>query len=162
MSSKRDYYEVLGVPRGADEDELKRAYRNKARQYHPDINKEPEAEERFKEVNQAYEILSDGDKRARYDRFGHAGVEGNSAGGAGYGFGGRSPFEDIFESFFGDMGGATTSRRPLLSCTQRGRLDAVPAPPPLRPYAPAPLLPSTPSSQLESRPHVRTYNPPLP
>jgi molecular chaperone DnaJ len=112
VSSKRDYYEVLGVPRSAGEDELKRAYRSQARKYHPDINKEPEAEERFKEINEAYEILSDGDRRARYDRFGHAGVEGSSAGGAGFGFGGRSPFEDIFESFFGDMGGATTSRRP--------------------------------------------------
>jgi molecular chaperone DnaJ len=112
VSSKRDYYEVLGVTRSASEDELKRAYRSKAREYHPDINKATEAEERFKEINEAYEVLSDGDKRARYDRFGHAGVDTNGMGGAGFGFGGRSPFEDIFESFFGDMGGATTSRRP--------------------------------------------------
>jgi molecular chaperone DnaJ len=112
VSSKRDFYEVLGVPRSASEDDLKRAYRSQARKYHPDINKEPEAEERFKEINEAYEILSDSDKRARYDRFGHAGVESNGAGAGGFGFGGRSPFEDIFESFFGDMGGAATSRRP--------------------------------------------------
>ena len=113
MSSKSDFYEILGVPRGANEDELKRAYRGKARQYHPDINKEPEAEERFKEVNEAYQILSDADKRARYDRFGHAGVEGSQAGGGfgGFGFDTGSPF-DIFESIFGDLGGATNSRRP--------------------------------------------------
>jgi molecular chaperone DnaJ len=101
------------VPRGASEDELKRAYRTKARENHPDVNKEPGAEQRFKEVNEAYQILSDADKRARYDRFGHAGVESNGgAGYGGFGFGGASPFEDIFESFFGDMAGATTSRRP--------------------------------------------------
>jgi molecular chaperone DnaJ len=106
MSSKRDYYEVLGVSRTADEDDLKRAYRRLARQYHPDVNKEPGAEERFKEANEAYEVLSDHEKRQAYDRFGHAGVDG-SAGYSGFGFGGIS---DIFEEFFG-FGTGTRSRR---------------------------------------------------
>ena len=88
MSSKRDYYEVLGVPRNASDDELKRAYRRLARQYHPDVNKEAGAEEHFKEVNAAYEVLSDREKRVRYDRFGHAGVQGSGAGASGFnGFG---------------------------------------------------------------------------
>jgi molecular chaperone DnaJ len=115
MSSKRDYYEVLGVARNAGSEELKRAYRRLARQYHPDVNKEEGAEERFKEVNEAYEVLSDDDKRARYDRFGHAGVQngGMGAGGFGdFGFG----FDDIFESFFGARTGTSTRRRP-----QRGQ-----------------------------------------
>ena len=73
MSSKRDYYEVLGVERGADQEQLKKAYRRLARQYHPDVNKESDAEARFKEINEAYEVLSDAQKRAKYDRFGHAG-----------------------------------------------------------------------------------------
>jgi molecular chaperone DnaJ len=116
MSSKRDYYEVLGVPRGVSSDDLKRAYRRLARQYHPDVNQDPGAEDRFKEVNEAYEILSDDEKRARYDRFGHAGVQGAGAGGAGpegFGFG----FDDIFESFFSGMRtGASARRQP-----QRGQ-----------------------------------------
>lgn len=108
MSSKRDYYEVLSVPRNASAEEIKRAYRRLARQYHPDVNKESSAEDRFKEVNEAYEVLSDADKRARYDRFGHAGVNsGTGAGAEGFGFG----VEDIFESFFGGMRGATGGRR---------------------------------------------------
>jgi molecular chaperone DnaJ len=106
MSSKRDYYEVLGVSRTADAEELKRAYRQLARQYHPDVNKEPEAENRFKEANEAYEVLSDTEKRRAYDRFGHAGVDGNTGYGD-FGFGGIS---DIFEEFFG-FGTGTRSRR---------------------------------------------------
>lgn len=100
MSSKRDYYQVLGVSRDASPDDLKKAYRQLARQYHPDVNKGTGAEERFKEINEAYEVLSDQERRARYDRFGHAGVQGSGAdaeGFGGFGFG----FEDIFESFFG-------------------------------------------------------------
>ncbi len=113
MAEKRDYYEVLGVSRSATEDDLKKAYRKLARQYHPDVNKEPDAEEMFKEVNEAYEVLSDGDRRAAYDRFGHAASQ---MGGNGDPFGGfgQSPFGDIFESFFG---GTTTRRR---SGPQRG------------------------------------------
>jgi molecular chaperone DnaJ len=110
MSEKRDYYEVLGVSRTATADELKKAYRKQARQYHPDVNRDNhEAEEHFKEVNEAYEVLSDPDRRAAYDRFGHSanGMGGDPFGGFG-GFGG-SPFGDLFESFFG--GGAATSNR---------------------------------------------------
>jgi len=96
MGPKRDYYEILGVGRNASEAEIKRAYRRLARQYHPDVNKSPEAEERFKEINEAYEVLSDPEKRATYDRFGHAGPPGLGFEGGGF----RDPFE-IFEEVFG-------------------------------------------------------------
>ena len=110
--SKRDYYEVLGVDRSADEGAIKRAYRSLAKKYHPDVNPgDKEAEQKFKEVNEAYEVLSDGDKKARYDQFGHAGVDPNyGAGGGSYGgWGGAQDFDfgDIFSSFFG--GGGTRS-----------------------------------------------------
>ncbi len=105
MTSKRDYYEVLGVSNNAGNDEMKKAYRNKARQYHPDVSKEEDAEVRFKEINEAYEVLSDANNRAAYDRYGHAGVNQNAGGAAGFGgtagFGG---FADIFEEFFGGGG----------------------------------------------------------
>ncbi|MGB3558287.1 MAG: molecular chaperone DnaJ [Geitlerinemataceae cyanobacterium] len=100
-----DYYEMLGVSRDADKEEVKRAYRRLARKYHPDVNKEEGAEERFKEINRAYEVLSEPELRARYDRFGEAGV----SSGAGAGFqdmGDMGGFADIFESFFGGFGGA--------------------------------------------------------
>ena len=89
--SKRDYYEVLGLQKGASEDEIKKAFRKLAIKYHPDKNKgDKEAEEKFKEINEAYQVLSDAEQKARYDQFGHAGMEGGFGGGAG-GFGG-SPF----------------------------------------------------------------------
>lgn len=106
--AKRDYYEVLGVPKNADESAIKQAYRKLAMQYHPDRNPgDKAAEEKFKEAAEAYEILSNADKRSRYDRLGHAGVDGNS--GYGGGGGGFSNAEDIFSAFgdiFGDMGGS--------------------------------------------------------
>src|SRR5829696_9917137 len=111
-ATKRDYYEVLGVVRTATTDEIKKAFRQKARQYHPDVNKEPEAEAMFKELSEAYEVLIDEDKRAAYDRFGHAAVSGN---GAGYDpFQGFGSFSDIFETFFtaaASQGAGTATRR---------------------------------------------------
>jgi molecular chaperone DnaJ len=110
MSEKRDYYEVLGVSKNASKDEIKAAYRKLALQYHPDRNKEPGAEERFKEISEAYAVLSDDEKRAQYDRFGHAGIDSRYSQEdifrgvnfdeifRGFGFGG---FDEIFERFFG-------------------------------------------------------------
>ena len=106
----RDYYEILDVSRSADKEELKRAYRRLARKYHPDVNKEPGAEERFKEINRAYEVLSDPEMKARYDRFGEAGVSGGGASGFSTDF--SDSFADIFESFFsGFSGGVGTQGR---------------------------------------------------
>ncbi|MBE9013900.1 molecular chaperone DnaJ [Pseudanabaenaceae cyanobacterium LEGE 13415] len=106
----RDYYEILGVSRDADKEDVKQAFRRLARKYHPDINKEPGAEERFKEINRAYEVISDPEMRARYDRFGEAGV-GSAAGAAGYqDFGDMGGIADIFESFFSGFGGAAAGQ----------------------------------------------------
>ena len=118
MSTKRDYYEVLGVGKSADEKEIKKAYRKLAMKYHPDRNPDnKEAEEKFKEINEAYEVLSDETKRRNYDQFGHEGVNGQGFGGQGFGGGfGSGGFEDIFGDIFGDMfgggfGGSGRQRR---------------------------------------------------
>ena len=99
-----DYYQILGVSRDVDKDELKRAYRRLARQYHPDVNKEPGAEEKFKEISRAYEVLSEPETRSRYDRFGEAGV-GGAAGGPGFDYNDMGGFADIFETIFSGFGG---------------------------------------------------------
>ena len=116
MASKKDYYEVLGLKKGASDEEIKRAFRKLAKQYHPDVNKEPGSEEKFKEIGEAYAVLSDPQKKAQYDQFGHAAFEGG-AGGAG--FGGFSAddidlssiFDDLFGSSFGGFGFGGSSRR---------------------------------------------------
>lgn len=116
MADKRDYYEVLGVSKGASDDEIKKAHRKLAKKYHPDLNRDnPEAAEKFKELNEAYEVLSDKDKRAKYDQFGFAGVDPNygaGQGGFGGGFGGfdMGDLGDIFGSFFGGGFGGSSSR----------------------------------------------------
>jgi len=99
---KRDYYEILGVARNADKDAIKKAFRKLAQQYHPDVNKSPEAEARFKEMNEAYQVLNDDQKRAVYDRYGHAGLQG--ATGAGNDMGGFGDLGSIFEEIFGGFG----------------------------------------------------------
>ncbi|MBR4954238.1 MAG: molecular chaperone DnaJ [Oscillospiraceae bacterium] len=118
MADKRDYYEVLGVQKGASEDEIKKAYRKTAKQYHPDLHPgDKECEEKFKEASEAYEILSDADKRAKYDQFGHAAFDPNAGfggGGFGGGFGGFDDLGDILGSIFGGgfggFGGGSSAR----------------------------------------------------
>ncbi|AOT68532.1 molecular chaperone DnaJ [Geosporobacter ferrireducens] len=109
--AKRDYYEVLGLEKGVDEQAIKRAYRKLAMQYHPDKNPgNKEAEEKFKEINEAYEVLSDANKRTRYDQFGHAGVGGNGDGGF-EGYSGYGGFDDIFGDIFDMFGGGFSGGR---------------------------------------------------
>ena len=107
MATQRDYYEILGVARTASAEELKSAFRTLARKYHPDVNKEPDAEEKFKEINEAYAVLSDADKRRAYDQFGHAGV--NGAGGVPDW--NSMDFADIFGEFFGFATGSSRQRQ---------------------------------------------------
>lgn len=111
--SKRDYYEVLGVPKTADDAELKKAYRKLAKKYHPDINPgDKEAEAKFKEASEAYSVLSDADKRRQYDQFGHAAFDGGAGGGAGgFDFGNMGDMGDIFGDLFGDLFGGGRSQR---------------------------------------------------
>lgn len=127
MADKRDYYEVLGVSRSATDDEIKRAYRKLAKKYHPDLNKEPGAADKFKEVNEAYEVLSDPNKRQTYDQFGFAGMDGSQAGGGFSGFGGGfssgsfDDLNDIFSSFFGGgMGGGFSQRSQSRTAPRKG------------------------------------------
>jgi len=102
LASERDYYGILGVSRDSDDDEIKKAYRKKARKLHPDVNKDdPKAEEKFKELSEAFEILSDPNKRARYDQYGHSGINDNDFNFDDFAQGGFGGFEDIFDMFFG-------------------------------------------------------------
>ena len=136
MAAKRDYYEVLGVSKGASADELKKAYRKLAIKYHPDKNPgDKEAEEKFKELAEAYDVLSDPDKRQRYDQFGHAGVGSSAASGGAGGFGGGMSMEDIFSRFgdlfggggfdfggFGGFGGGSGGRQVVRGSDLRARV----------------------------------------
>ncbi len=123
MANKRDYYDVLGVNKTADSAEMKKAYRKLAMKYHPDKNQgDKEAEDKFKEINEAYEVLSDETKRRNYDQFGHEGVNGQGFGGSGGygGFGGSGGFDDIFGDIFGDMFGGGFGGRPRRRGPERG------------------------------------------
>src|SRR3989338_896871 len=120
--AKRDYYDLLGASKGASAEELKKAYRTKAKELHPDRNSDnPNAEAQFKEINEAYDVLKDADKKAAYDRYGHAAFEGGGGGGQrGYG-GGQgdfsSAFSDVFEDLFGDfMGGRSAALTCAITC----------------------------------------------
>ena len=118
--AKRDYYEVLGVEKGATDSEIKKAFRRIAMKYHPDRNPDSkDAEEKFKEAQEAYEILGDEEKKSAYDRFGHAGVDGN-AGAGGFGGAGGAGFSDVFGDVFGDIfGGGGGKHQRLLTFSRR-------------------------------------------
>lgn len=123
MAEKRDYYEVLGLQKGATEDEIKKAFRKKARENHPDLHPDdPSFVEKFQEINEANEVLSDPEKRARYDQFGHAGVDPNygGAGGGMGGFGGFADMDDILGSIFGGFGFGGSSKRSNANAPRRG------------------------------------------
>ena len=110
-TTERDFYMILGVERSATDAEIKRAFRKLAQQWHPDVNTDPAAQERFKEINEAYQVLSDPERRSRYDTFGRAGVDGGAGGAGGAGFEGFGGFSDIFDAFFGGGAGAGSARR---------------------------------------------------
>jgi molecular chaperone DnaJ len=118
MSSNRDYYEVLGIQRNATDDDIKAAFRKLARQYHPDVSKEPDAENKFKEINEAYGVLSDSEKRARYDRFGKEGLGGMGSGGF-HDY--SADFGDIFEEILGGFGFSSGRRGASRKSPRRGR-----------------------------------------
>src|SRR5690606_37231239 len=123
--AKRDYYEVLGVSKNATEDEIKKAYRTLAKKYHPDVSKEENAAEKFKEVQEAYEVLSDQTKRSQYDQFGHQGPNfgsGFGSGFEGFNFGGFGGFEDILSSMFGGGGSTRSSGRSNRGADLRTRI----------------------------------------
>src|SRR4249920_2158267 len=107
-TAERDFYQVLGIERGASDAEIKRAFRKLAQQWHPDVSTDADAPERFKEINEAYQVLSDPQRRQAYDLFGRAGVNGGSGGFDAGGFGG---FSDIFDAFFGAGAGTASARR---------------------------------------------------
>ena len=111
MTTKRDYYDILDIGRDASEEDIRKAFRKKALDYHPDRNKSPGASEQFKEVNEAYQVLTDPERRRRYDRFGHAGVGNGSASGGRQGFEGFGGFGDIFDAFFGGAAAGARSRQ---------------------------------------------------
>lgn len=122
MAEKRDYYEVLGVTKDASEDEIKKAFKKKAREFHPDLHPDdPECEEKFKEINEAYEVLSNPEKKQRYDQFGHAGVDPSYGGSADMGgFGGFADMSDILENIFGGFGFGGGSNRSSANAPKRG------------------------------------------
>ena len=118
--NKKDYYEVLGVDKNASEAEIKSAFRKLAKKYHPDVSKEPDAAEKFKEAQEAYAVLSDAQKRSQYDKYGHSAFQGGGAGSAGFDFG-DFDFSDIFEDLFGGSFGFGSSRRTGKKNARRGR-----------------------------------------
>ena len=111
-TQKRDYYDILELSKDASDEDIKRAFRKKAMQYHPDRNKEDNAADRFKEVNEAYQVLSDAEQRSRYDQFGHSGVDGRSTGGGFEGVDNFGGFGDIFDAFFGGTASRGSRARP--------------------------------------------------
>jgi molecular chaperone DnaJ len=111
MATKRDYYEVLGVSRNSTEEEIRGAFRKLAFKFHPDRNSNPDAEAKFKEINEAYEVLSDQQRRREYDQFGHQGAAAFGQGGAGFGNFSGFGFDEIFETFFGNAGTRTAGGR---------------------------------------------------